>query len=64
MMGNMTRVYRDAFGLARGTPRTAVYQILGVQRPDHGLWETMIVELLTAMNSQNFLLRDTLWGHY
>ena len=41
-----------------------MYNILGVLHPYHKLWVTIIVELLTTLNSQNFLLRDVLWSHY
>ena len=62
MVGSIPRVYRDAFGLAQNTLR--VYQILGVKQPDHRLWATIIVEMLTALKSQNFVLRNIRWQHY
>ena len=63
MVGAITRAYRDVFGIARPTPREMVYTVLGVEPPDKWLWVTVVVELLKALNSGNYLLRDILQGH-
>ena len=63
MAGAITRVYRDVFGVARPTPRAVVYEVLGVAAPDKQMWVTVVVELLKALNSSNYLLRDVLRRH-
>ena len=63
MVGAITRAYRDVFGMARPTPREVVYTVLGVEPPDKRPWVTVVVKLLKARNSGNYLLRDILRGH-